>query len=140
MGIFLFLAICIWIFLEESYTSFAQPIFFLLGSISQFAIGLFIFKNYSLFDSKVVKMARANKWVAMNHIIRTNNFVTLTNQLLNLTVFTLSYYLSTFFCIDLAAEEVSDRNFEKFHRRFLAFGFGSVVAFFVIKSLSKLFI
>ena len=51
----------------------------------------------------------------MNHIIRTNNFVTLTNQVLNLTVFSLSYYLSTFFCIDLAAEEVSDRNFEKFH-------------------------
>jgi hypothetical protein len=85
-------------------------------------------------------MARANKWVAMNHIIRTNNFVTLTNQLLNLAVFSLSYYLSTFFCIDLASEEVSDRNFEKFHRRFLAFGFGSVVSFFVIKSLAKLFI
>lgn len=138
--ILLILAICIWIFLEESFSSFAQPIFFLLGSTSQLVIGLLIFKNYSLFDPKIVQMARGSKWVALNHLIRTNNFITLTNQILNLLVFSLSYYLSTFFCIDLAAEEVSDRNFEKFHRRFLGFGFGSIVSFFIIKSLTKLFI
>ena len=34
---------------------------------------------------------------------------------------------------------VTERNFERFHRRFISFGLGSTFAYFVIKSLSTMF-
>jgi hypothetical protein len=61
------------------------------------------------------------------------------NQAVNLALFTIIYYTSTFFEIDMESEQMTEKNFERFHRRFLAFGFGSVFAFFLIKSLSKMF-
>ncbi len=54
-------------------------------------------------------------------------------------IFSTTYYLSTFFGIDVSSTEISEKNFEKFHRRFLSFGFGSIFAFFVIKSLTNMF-
>ncbi len=54
-------------------------------------------------------------------------------------LFAATYYISTFFGIDVASNDVSERNFEKFHRRFLSYGFGSIFAYFVIKSLSNMF-
>lgn len=39
----------------------------------------------------------------------------------------------------MASEEISERGFERFHRRFLSYGLGSVCAFFIIKSLSSMF-
>lgn len=92
-----------------------------------------------MFDPRVVMFARANKWQALDHVIKLNNYITLTNQAINLIIFSVTYYISTFIGIDISSTEISERNFERFHRRFLAFGFGSITAFFIIKSLSNMF-
>ena len=47
--------------------------------------------------------------------------------------------MATFFGIDVIDTKITDKNFEKFHRRFLSFGFGSVFAYFIIKSLTNQF-
>lgn len=84
-------------------------------------------------------LARVTRWHSLDHIVKINNYITLTNQSLNLIIFSSTYYLSTFFGIDIAQNEISERNFEKFHRKFMAYGLGSVFAFFVIKSISNMF-
>lgn len=61
------------------------------------------------------------------------------NQAINLGLFASTYYISTFFGIDMSTEKVTSTDFERFHRRFLAYGFGSVFAYFIIKSLANLF-
>lgn len=58
---------------------------------------------------------------------------------MNLIIFSITYYLATFFGIDLSSTEISERDFEKFHRRFLAYGLGSITAYFIIKSLGNMF-
>ena len=137
--LFFCMSILIWIFLEEKITNFAQSIYFFIGAMGQIFVGFYIFKNHNIYDTKVVMFARITKWHALDHIIKINNYMTLSNQALNLIIFSSTYYISTFFGIDVANMEISERNFEKFHRRFLAFGFGSVFAFFVIKSLATVF-
>lgn len=61
------------------------------------------------------------------------------NQAFNLGIFAGTYYISTFFGIDMSPTSITATQFERFHRRFLAFGFGSVFAYFIIKSLTNLF-
>ena len=92
-----------------------------------------------MYDPKIVIFARITKWHAMDHIVKVNNYITLSNQALNLIIFSTTYYVSTFFGIDVASTDISERNFERFHRRFLSFGFGSIFAYFIIKSLSNMF-
>lgn len=75
----------------------------------------------------------------MDQIIKLNSYITMTNQGMNLAIFITTYYLATFFALDVQGASKDDRSFEKFHRRFLSFGFGSVFAFFVIKSLTHVF-
>lgn len=55
-------------------------------------------------------------------------------------IFSGTYYIATFVGIDISSVEISEWNFERFHRRFLAYGFGSIVAYFIIKSLCNMFI
>ena len=58
---------------------------------------------------------------------------------MNIGVFMGVYYISTFFGIDVMDTKITDQSFEKFHRRFLTYGFGSVFAFFIVKSFSNMF-
>lgn len=80
-----------------------------------------------------------NKWFALEHVIKLNNYITLSNQAINLIIFSTTYYIATFVGIDLSSTEITERDFEKFHRGFLAYGFGSIVAYFIIKSLANMF-
>lgn len=68
-----------------------------------------------MYDPKVILFARITKWNAMDHIVKVNNYITLTNQALNLIIFSTTYYIATFFGIDIVSTDVSERNFEKFH-------------------------
>lgn len=63
----------------------------------------------------------------------------MSNQGLNIALFIITYYISTFLEIDIWGASIDDRRFEKYHRRFLSYGFGTVFAYFVIKSLSHVF-
>lgn len=92
-----------------------------------------------MFDSRIIIFSRISKWHSFDHIIKLNSYITLTNQALNLGIFVSTYYISTFFGIDLANQGFTPIQFERFHRRFLAFGFGSTFAYFIIKSLTNLF-
>ena len=92
-----------------------------------------------MFDSRIIMFSRLSKWQSFDHIIKLNSYITLTNQAFNLGLFAATYYISTFFGIDMSTEKVTSTDFERFHRRFLAYGFGSVFAYFIIKSLANLF-
>lgn len=92
-----------------------------------------------MFDPRIIIFARISKWDSFDQIIKLNSYITLANQGLNLAAFIITYYLATFMAIDINGATVDDRAFEKFHRRFLSFGFGTVFAYFVIKSLSHVF-
>ena len=70
----------------------------------------------------------------MDYIIKLNCYITIMNQGLNLAIFSVTYYISSFCVLGISLNSMEGRDYEKFHRRFLAFGFGSVVVYFVIKS------
>lgn len=129
-------ALLIWLFLDDKLASVAQPVFFMAGAGGQLLIGLLIFGTHRLFDPRVITFSRVSKWHALDHLSRLNGYLTLANQACNLVLFSTTYYLSTFFGIDISAATMTEREFERFHRRFLCFGLGSVFAFFVVKSLS----
>ena len=137
--VFAVVSILVWLLLEEKISEFAQGAFFFLGSFMQILLGHVVFKNHKMFDPRLITFCRLNQWVCLDHIIKLNSYITLTNQGLNLLCFCLVYYVATFFQIDFQDEEMTEKNFERFHRRFIAYGFGSVFAFFVIKSLTNLF-
>lgn len=137
--VFIIMSFFVWLLLEEKLSDFAQGIYFFLGSLSQVILGHFVFQNHRMFDPRIIAFCRINKWVCLDHIIKLNSYITLMNQAVNLAIFSIVYYISTFFQIDMESEQMTEKNFERFHRRFLAFGFGSVFACFLIKSLSNLF-
>ena len=56
----------------------------------------------NLYDPRVVMLARVTRWHSLDHIVKINNYITLTNQSLNLIIFSSTYYLATFFGIDIA--------------------------------------
>ena len=90
---------------------------------------------------------RLSKWHSIDFIIKLNSYITITNQGLNLLVFSVTYYVSLckFFVLrvviglDIFEQGRSNSGFEKFHRRFLSFGFGSVFAYFLVKSMANIF-
>jgi hypothetical protein len=137
--ILIIMSIFVWLLLEEKLNEFAQGIYFFLGSFSQIILGQIVFQNHRMFDPRIITFCRINKWVCLDHIIKLNSYITLMNQAINLAIFAFVYYSSTFFEIDMESDQMTEKNFERFHRRFLAYGFGSVFAFFLIKSLSKMF-
>jgi Na+/H+-translocating membrane pyrophosphatase len=137
--IFFIMSILVWLLLEEKLEQFLQGILFFFGGFSQILLGHFIFKKHKMFDPRIITFCRINKWVCLDHIIKLNSFITLMNQALNLVMFGIVYYSATCICIYLEYEEMTEKNFERFHRRFLSYGFGSVFAYFLIKSLSNLF-
>lgn len=92
-----------------------------------------------MFDPRIIIFARISKWNSFDQIIKLNSYITLANQGINLAIFVITYYVATFFAIDLGGATIDERKFEKFHRRFLSFGFGSAFAYFIIKSLSHVF-
>lgn len=47
-------------------------------------------------------LARVTRWHSLDHIVKINNYITLTNQSLNLIIFSTTYYIATFLGIDLA--------------------------------------
>ena len=69
---------------------------------------MYIFKNHNIYDPKIIMFARITKWHAMDHIVKLNNYITLTNQALNLIIFSTTYYVSTFFGIDVASTDISE--------------------------------
>ncbi len=73
------ISILVWIFLEEKITNFAQAIYFFIGSVGQIVVGLYIFKNHNMFDARAIMFARVTKWNAMEHIVKLNNYITLSN-------------------------------------------------------------
>lgn len=113
--------------------------FFFIGAFGQIAVGMFVFQNHNMFDPRIIIFSRLSKWQSFDHIIKLNSYITLANQAFNLGLFAATYYISTFFGIDMSTESVTSTDFERFHRRFLAYGFGSVFAYFIIKSLTNLF-
>ena len=137
--VFLMMSVAVWLLLEEKVNEFAQAVYFFLGSFGQVALGHFVFQNHRMFDPRMITFCRVNKWVCLDHVIKLNSYISLMNQAVNLLLFTFVYYLATFFQIDMDSEQMTEKNFERFHRRFLAFGLGSVFAFFLVHSLSKMF-
>ena len=100
---------------------------------------MYVFTNHNMFDPRIIIFSRLSTWQSFDYIIKLNSYITLSNQALNLGVFAITYYISTFLGIDMSTEKITSTQFERFHRRFLAFGFGSVFAYFVIKSITHLF-
>ena len=48
----------IWRFFEERAEDIAQPIYFFIGAYSQIVIGRVIFKNYRIYDPRIIFLAR----------------------------------------------------------------------------------
>lgn len=136
---FAVVSVIVWLLLEEKFLDIGQGIFFFIGAYSQILIGFYIFNGNKLFDPKIIIFARISKWSSLDQIIGLNSFITLANQGLNLLTFIVTYYIATFLAIDVNGATIDDRAFEKFHRRFFSFGFGTVFAYFLIKSLSHVF-
>ena len=137
--IFVIFSCIVWWFQEESITDFGQGIYFFIGSFGQMGIGYFIFYKHNMFDRKVIVNSQFEKWRAQDYIIKQNSYITLSNQAINQLIFTFTYYFATFFGIDIIDTKITDKNFERFHRRFLSYGFGTVFAYFIVKSLSNQF-
>lgn len=135
--IFLGVAALIWFFFDESLWHVSQPFFFLAGAMGQLALGNLLFRSHNMFDPRMVMLSRVSKWFALDHLTKLNAYLTLANQAGNLVLFAGSYGLALVVEVRLAAEEMTEREFERFHRRFLCYGLGSVVAFFVTKSLAS---
>jgi hypothetical protein len=133
------LSILVWLLFEEKTSEYGQAWWFFIGAFSQIIIGILIFGRYKLYDPRVIFLARCSKWHAMDYIIKLNCWITITNQGLNLAFFAVTYYVSTIWVLGFSLNELEGRDYEKFHRRFLAYGFGSIVVYFVIKSLTNVF-
>lgn len=124
---------------EENIGEFAQAIWFFIGAYSQIIINYVLFYNHNLFDKKIIIISRVSKWLAMDYLIKLNCYVTLVNQGQNLAFFSVTYYTSAHILIGSATNSEDGKDYEKFHRRFLAYGLGSIFMYFMIKSLTNVF-
>jgi hypothetical protein len=140
MIIFFIMSIVVWVFFEQKLSDYGQPIWFFIGGFGQISITTFMFRNYRFYDVRIIFMARLARGHAFDYMIKLNSYITMLNQSLNMIVFSSTYYLSSFFSLNINSNKLSASDFERFHRRFLSFGFGSIFAYFLIKSLSNLMI
>ena len=111
-------SLTVWFFLEENMSDIGQAVYFFVGSFGQMLIGYWIFIKHDMFDRKLIINSQFEKWRALDHIIKLNSYITLSNQALNICLFFITYYLATFFGIDIVNTSITDQQFEKFHRRF----------------------
>lgn len=88
-----------------------------------------------------------SKWHSTDFIIKLNSYITIMNQGLNLVVFSVTYYTSIcnpavliplVLLVGVINEGQKSKDFEKIHRRFIAYGFGSNFTYFLVKSLCNL--
>ena len=104
---FFIMSFFVWLLLEEKLSDFAQSIYFFLGSFGQVLLGYLVFQNHKMFDPRIISFCRINKWVCLDHFIKLNSYITLMNQALNLVIFCIVYYISTFFEITLESEQMN---------------------------------
>lgn len=131
----------VWLFLEENYYSFSEPIVFFLGAYIQVINVIFLFNNYKFYDARVIYLNRGSPKHAMEFVIKVNTYITMTNQSLNLVIFCLIYMPSAWIFLGGTSKssKLPTPYFEYFHRKFMCFGLGSIFSYFVTKSVSHLF-
>ena len=134
-------SVFVYLFLEENYYTFSEPILFFVGAYVQVLNVLWIFKNYKFYDPRVIYLNRGSPKHALEFVIKVNSYITMTNQSINLVVFCIVYLPCAW--IFLGGNEKSRKlptnYYEYFHRKFLCYGLGSVFSYFVVKSMSHLF-
>ena len=137
--LYLFTSILIWFCFETNQDEYGQAIWFFTGAISQPVIGYIIFSSIKLYDPAVIFLARISKWHSIDYLIKVNMYITIFNQILNQSIFTVVYLASIYINIYKADTNIAQLEFERFHRRFMAYGFGGVFSYFIIKSLANIF-
>ena len=131
----------VYLFLEENYYTFSEPLLFFLGASIQVLNVWFIFTNYHFYDPRVIFLNRGSPKYALEFIIKVNSYITMTNQALNLVTFCCIYIPSAWIFLGgtTRSRTLPTNYFEYFHRKFLCYGLGSVFSYFVGKSMSHLF-
>lgn len=134
-------SILVYLFLEENFTTFSEPLLFFFGSYIQVLNAMFIFNRYSFFDPRVIFMNRASPKHALEFLIKVTSFITMSNQSFNLLFFCIAYIPSAYIFLgtDEKAMKHPTNYYEYFHRKFMCYGLGSVFALFITKSMSHLF-
>ncbi len=131
----------VYLFLEENYYTFSEPILFFVGAYIQVLNVMWIFKNYQFYDPRVIYLNRGSPKHALEFVIKVNSYITMTNQAANLVVFCIVYMPCAWIFLggNTRSRKLPTNYFEYFHRKFLCYGLGSVFSFFVGKSMSHLF-
>lgn len=131
----------VWLFLEENYYTFSEPIVFFLGAYIQVLNIVLLFNNYKFYDQRVIYLNRGSPKHALEFVIKVNTYITMTNQSLNLVVFCIIYLPSAWIFLgnNDKSSKLPTAYFEYFHRKFMCYGLGSIFSYFVTKSVSHLF-
>lgn len=87
-----------WIF-EEKAGDIAQPIYFFIGAYSQLWLAGKIVKDYRMYDPRVIYLSRLSKWNSHDFVIKLNSYITISNQVYNFIIFTLTYFSALCKCL-----------------------------------------
>ena len=139
--IILVASLMVYVFLEENYTTFSEPLLFFIGAYVQVLNALFLFRHYNFFDARMIFLNRGSPKHALEFLIKVNSYITMTNQAFNLVIFCIIYIPSAWIFLgsNTRSKSLPTSYFEYFHRKFMCYGLGSIFSYFVTRSMGNLF-